>query len=178
MQGKKIPEYTTYPGSDRQYKAIRLECSQCHSAFLKRETKNKTEGLHFCSSECISKSKSVELECAVCQTKFQRLKSNLGKSRHGIYFCSRECKDFGQSIDDGVLEIQPDHYTKVENADAWSKNTYRKYALREQGSECRLCGYNEYEEALEVHHNDGDRSNNSKDNLTVLCAICHKLVEF
>lgn len=41
-------------------------------------------------------------------------------------------------------------------------------------TECLRCGYNN-KQVLEVHHKDRNRSNNSMENLEVLCANCHKL---
>ena len=38
---------------------------------------------------------------------------------------------------------------------------------------CEICGYSR---ALEIHHIDRDRENNSEDNLIVLCRNCHWLV--
>jgi len=38
---------------------------------------------------------------------------------------------------------------------------------------CEICGYNK---ALEIHHINGNRKNNSEDNLIVLCRNCHWLI--
>lgn len=38
---------------------------------------------------------------------------------------------------------------------------------------CSDCGTNEM--ILQVHHNDENKKNNSKDNLITLCARCHRL---
>lgn len=48
--------------------------------------------------------------------------------------------------------------------------TYRKRCLREKGRECLVC---ESTDSLVVHHVDGDRSNNSLDNLIPVCRSCH-----
>ena len=52
---------------------------------------------------------------------------------------------------------------------------YRKIAFGAYDQECSCCGYS-YTPALEIHHIDKDRSNNSVDNLTIVCANCHLLV--
>lgn len=43
--------------------------------------------------------------------------------------------------------------------------------FRAYGSRCAMCGRQEH---LEIHHIDGDRSNNKPKNLIPLCGNCHK----
>ena len=47
---------------------------------------------------------------------------------------------------------------------------YRTKCFSEHPHECHFCGD---EDNLEVHHIDGDRSNNSVDNLIPVCHDCH-----
>lgn len=49
-------------------------------------------------------------------------------------------------------------------------STYRNLAIKHYGHVCQLCGYSEI---VVVHHKDRDRSNNSLNNLMVLCPNCH-----
>lgn len=44
--------------------------------------------------------------------------------------------------------------------------------LVERGKNCEICHFSLYE-ILEVHHKDRDRSNNSLENLALLCPNCH-----
>ena len=56
----------------------------------------------------------------------------------------------------------------------------KKARLREEIGRCEVCGIDEWRGekiTLEVHHIDGDRSNNTKDNLQVLCPNCHSLTD-
>ena len=58
----------------------------------------------------------------------------------------------------------------------------RKYLMEKFDNKCSKCGWGEinpYTEniPLEVHHKDGDYSNNSEDNLDLLCPNCHALTE-
>ena len=41
---------------------------------------------------------------------------------------------------------------------------------------CAVCGYNEDERILEVHHIDENHSNNDIGNLCILCPNCHKKI--
>lgn len=49
---------------------------------------------------------------------------------------------------------------------------------RHKGESCELCGYEPFwKRALDVHHRDGDNTNNDTDNLMTLCANCHRELE-
>lgn len=48
--------------------------------------------------------------------------------------------------------------------------SYRRKCLEQKRNECYACGSDGY---VEVHHIDGNRGNNSLDNLLPLCKSCH-----
>lgn len=51
--------------------------------------------------------------------------------------------------------------------------SYREKCLTEKEEVCQICGV---EENIVVHHKDGDRANESLDNLVPLCQSCHRKV--
>lgn len=58
----------------------------------------------------------------------------------------------------------------------------RQYLFDKYNSSCCECGWNKenlftHLVPLEIHHKDGDHSNNSEDNLVLLCPNCHALTE-
>jgi predicted RNA-binding Zn-ribbon protein involved in translation (DUF1610 family) len=58
----------------------------------------------------------------------------------------------------------------------------RKYLMDKFNNKCSKCGWGETNPytgnvPLEVHHKDGDYTNNSEDNLDLLCPNCHSLTE-
>ena len=62
-----------------------------------------------------------------------------------------------------------------------SKNI-RRYLLDKVGHKCEICGWNKENHythtiPLEIHHIDGDYTNNNEENLQVLCPNCHSLTE-
>lgn len=72
------------------------------------------------------------------------------------------------------------------NYDKFKKNTRLKRSstfdslIFIRGRKCEQCGLEEWLEKpinLEVHHIDGNRSNNSLDNLQLLCPNCHSYTE-
>jgi len=95
-------------------------------------------------------------ECLYCKKRFE-LKTNKGKKRT---FCSLKC-----------------YYNNLKIG--WKSK--RKEALKKAEFKCQKCGS---EEKLNVHHKEKaiygkghgplKESNNSLDNLIVLCAKCHK----
>ena len=56
-------------------------------------------------------------------------------------------------------------------------NKYKKsYILNHYGNQCQKCGITEYNNepiVMELEHIDGDSTNNTFDNLTLLCPNCH-----
>lgn len=117
-------------------------------------------------------STKIKCKCAYCQKEFLRAASKIEKSKSGLSFCSRECKDLAQRINSGeeFIKIRPDHYNKIQG-----KN-YREKAFRVYEHKCFICGWDEDEYILEVHHIDENRDNNELNNLMILCPICHRKI--
>ena len=56
----------------------------------------------------------------------------------------------------------------------------REPLIYERGKKCENCGLQEWLDKpikLEVHHIDGDKSNNVRENLLLLCPNCHSYTE-
>lgn len=159
------------PFHQRPIATITKLCKFCNKEFqapLKEHNRGKA---HFCSQSCASSGKRTNhqhnLKCACCSATFYRAISKHANSKSGLFFCSRTCKDKGQSMQFGLVQIWPDHYGTTQN--------YRQIALKDQPHKCNRCGYNEHPEILQVHHADRDRTNNSIQNLEVLCPNCHRV---
>ena len=103
--------------------------------------------------------KYEEATCAFCGKKFKRLKSILDKSKTGYVYCSRECGNRHKNAQ--VINYQ----------DAVD---YRRNAFIALPHKCYICGYDDDERILEVHHIDENRNNNDISNLKILCPNCHK----
>lgn len=58
------------------------------------------------------------------------------------------------------------------------KAKYGRPWLKFRGEECESCGHRPlFNRVLNVHHRDGDKTNNDPDNLMTLCANCHQDLE-
>lgn len=61
-----------------------------------------------------------------------------------------------------------------------SDATYKKVLIKDRGYRCECCGTSEWNGVpvpLQLHHKDGNHTNNKLDNLELLCANCHVLTE-
>ena len=70
-----------------------------------------------------------------------------------------------------MKEVRQMPYTKKEAVAIWKQwkdeNQMKYWAIR---TFCSNCGG---KENLQVHHNDGDKTHNDRDNLECLCNVCH-----
>lgn len=146
----------------QQRRGILVTCESCKKEFPTR----KDQIRKYCSTDCrgLAERNRASLECAYCKIPFQRSKSKLQNSRSGYHFCSRACKDQAQKIG-GVAAIMPPHY-------GTGAVDYRKLFEPEELI-CVRCGYCEFDCGVDIHHIDGDRTNNEKENLVPLCKCCH-----
>ena len=83
------------------------------------------------------------------------------------------------------LNLNCDHWT----GQAWNKDertkdwrdyskiaNLKKHLIKERGHRCQVCGKRKWrgkEIAIEVHHKDGNKTNNKLDNLLLVCPNCH-----
>jgi len=149
------------------------KCLGCDCVFDAPTREVKRGNGKFCSLSCSSShfnltrrlSRIPNCECAWCGSKFYRSASKLNNSKSGLQFCNRGCKQRAQKIG-GLTAIQPNHYTE-------ERRDYRLTAFETYPHCCNRCGYIKVKEVLQVHHKDCDHSNNTVDNLEILCPNCH-----
>lgn len=63
--------------------------------------------------------------------------------------------------------MRPEHYGND------GITNYRVKAFQNYPHKCSICGWDEDEDILQVHHIDENRKNGSLDNLIILCPNCH-----
>lgn len=127
----------------------------------------KGRGIKFCSQTCNGtynnkdRIKKVEREC-----------NNCGVITTNNYYCTPECNQIHKTqlrfeqIESGDITLDP--------------RQYKKYLIHKHGAKCMRCGWCEVNPTsgnvpIELEHKDGDSSNNSLDNLELLCPNHHAL---
>lgn len=105
---------------------------------------------------------------------------NCGKEliRNQSKYCSNNCQQEYQNKQK-ILEWKNGTFNGMSGKYGLSK-VIRDYLLEKVNYSCELCGWNKInpitgKSPLEIHHIDGDYTNNKEENLQVLCPNCHSL---
>lgn len=93
-------------------------------------------------------------------------------------YCSNKCQQQYQSKQ--IVEEWKRNPDSSIGAGYKLKGPIRKYLIEKSQNVCSKCGWGEINPytnnvPLEIHHIDGDCSNNVEENLQVLCPNCHSL---
>lgn len=127
----------------------------------------------YCSKECYTSVhyKPIEIVCKNCLTKFT-VPTSRAKSR---VFCSITCKNADKRIRDTAKEIRHNAklVARLRRGNNSSRNT-RRLAFLSKAKRCEVCGYDEYDFCLDIHHKDENPENRDIENLIVLCVVCHR----
>lgn len=154
-----IYEFQKPETSGRVRKALILSCDNCGTHFEKW-AHHRHKNADGCRRKCmdILLGKSSVIKCGFCQKMLCKTSAQLNRSMSGEVYCNTTCSNLGRN------KFRKD----IPNYN------YRGWALSQLPQECSICKFNDIR-ALEVHHIDRDRTNNSLDNLVILCANCHSI---
>ena len=108
-----------------------------------------------------------------------------GKKLNGYntMFCSTECR---RIFEEKQYYEYIEHWKKGEepgHTPCFKIHRYvKRYLLEKYNNSCQECGWNKENPytgtvPLQIHHIDGDCTNNSEENLQLLCPNCHALTE-
>jgi 5-methylcytosine-specific restriction endonuclease McrA len=127
-----------------------LNCINCNKVFYVKEYRLKTA--KWCSMTC----RKLNFKCLLCGNDIIDSPSRKRK------FCSKPCANKARN----QHKISPN-----------KSNNFRRFWFR-RGiiKKCEKCGYDEVKEILGIHHIDGNRENNIRENLMVVCPNCHSLI--
>lgn len=113
-------------------------------------------GQNFCSMSCRSKWQAknlrVALACIQCGCTFEVA----AVLRTWAKYCSPRCRN--------------SHHPR-------SARARKVHATAVPAVACEKCGYCEYPQILELHHRDGDHSNDNPENLQWLCPNDHRIAD-
>lgn len=152
----------------RSREPVPIQCKQCQDTFYRPKNyvqkvlaKKYNITLDFCGNKCsyIHRRKRIIINCGQCQKPIERLANDLNRTKKKILFCDKTC-----------AAIYNNEHRKLNRP---NKIEYRNHALKHLPNQCNICGYNKFLSVLEVHHIDRDRTNNSIENLEILCPNCH-----
>ena len=111
---------------------------------------------------------------------------NCGETFHPKYaakrsiFCSHKCQQEHQHKEYIRRWKNGEESGVTANCDI--SDHIRKYLIQKYNGGCQVCGWNKINPftgkvPLQIHHIDGDCTNNKEDNLQLLCPNCHSLTE-
>lgn len=120
--------------------------------------------------------KTPNVTCAYCSVPFYKNKTKQAASKSGLFFCCIDHRNQAMKIGgpNTIEAIQPPQYRGSKQPIIH----YREFAFRNHGQKCNRCQFDSCPEILVVHHKDEDRSNNSLENLEVLCPNCHAIEHY
>ena len=146
---------------------ISLHCNDCGYSWQTIANYVVCKGTHKCPNcglySKIKKQKNI-FYCVNCGKQLYRSNSKIQKNKSGYFYCSKKC---GNEYKNKIRE---------ENGEWLNSSNYRKKAFLVKEHKCCVCGWNEDERILEVHHIDEDRENNDINNLCILCPTCHRKI--
>lgn len=109
---------------------------------------------------------------------------NCGKQliKNQTKYCSPECQNNYQ-YQEKINQWKNGEFdgSKGENKKQLSKYI-KRYLFEKNNNRCEICGWGEINPftntlPLEIHHKDGDCTNNQESNLQLLCPNCHSLTQ-
>ena len=120
--------------------------------------------------------KAVEISLSFANVLRVLGKKGSGTQQRIKKYCIENGIDFSHFTGQGHATKQPKK--TFENGSKRVSTSIIKKRLFESGIEkrCNKCGiteWNKLEAPLELHHKDGNRQNNNKSNLEILCSNCH-----
>lgn len=150
-----------------QYNQNKNRCKQCNSELEYEKRFNK-----FCSNSCSATSSNKARGARSLST---RLKQSIAQSKYLSSLSDQELKAIYQSK--GKTKTK-NHINNIMEADFddLPLGSKRKRIIIEQDGKCAHCHLLEWMGkpiCFELDHIDGDRKNNFRSNLEILCPNCH-----
>lgn len=148
-------------------KGIIKECKACGIGFY--VPKYREDTAKFCSINCQNHIQHItKLKiCEGCKKEFK-----VSNSRGNKKFCTMECRSL-ITKSERQRRAENRALSKLKRGSNSSRNL-KKIVKLVKDLKCEYCKYDKREYNLDIHHIDEDPTNNKIDNLSVLCAMCHR----
>ena len=156
-----------------KYELNPKRCKYCNEVIPYEKRQN-----DFCSHSCAATFNNVGNRVTLSEHSYCL---NCGKEiPSGRKYCSNKCQ--------GEFEYK-DYINKWKNNEVSGtkcstdvSNHVRRYLFETHNNSCQKCGWHEVNPytglvPLQIHHIDGDCTNNREENLQLLCPNCHSLTE-
>ncbi len=132
-------------------------CSSCQNAIYRRPIElERSNGRAYCTQRCYGVSSRREKPCVVC-------KAPILSSKHRKT-CSRSCANTHRA---GIKYKIGSPRDKVKD-----QRSIKIRLIDARGKRCERCGFDKVE-VLHVHHKNRDRTDNTLENLELICPNCH-----
>lgn len=148
-----------------------INCKACEKEFY--VPKYRIETAKFCSLNCQNhlQYEKYIFKCKGCE---KEVVASPSRRNYKKQFCSMECLE---SVRKSVTERRKDQRLAViKKRGTHSSRKLRKYIFNFKERKCELCGYNEFDFCLDLHHINGNPNENTLENVKVLCVMCHRKV--
>ena len=158
------------------HRFFQAACSTCGKQIWKRADASQRHKDYYCSQEChnIGNRRGQEMPCGECGKMVYRTpgRFNKVKFKSGKVFCNKSCS---AAYNNRTLRSGEDHPNWSDGYSSYRKKAMSKYGARcaVPGCELTVASFSIPARMLDVHHIDGDRSNNDVSNLMVCCVWCH-----
>lgn len=149
-------------------------CRNCNKHFTGGSDKKRT---NFCSTKCkylsMRKNKDLIKTCLRCNELII-----YSRETRNNKFCCHDCS--AKYKTDQVVKAWIEDSSTATAKQGGLSNAIRNHLISEANGKCNRCGRSDIHPVtgnyvVEVDHVDGDRYNNTPENLEVLCANCHSL---
>jgi predicted RNA-binding Zn-ribbon protein involved in translation (DUF1610 family) len=133
-------------------------------------------------SKSQTNSKRSDIYLSDLENNTKRICANCGKelAKTQMKFCSQSCAGAFKYVK--YIESWKNGEVNGLSGEYNLNKHIRRFLLEKNHYQCEKCGWSEVNEfsntiPLEIHHIDGDYTNNKEENLQVLCPNCHSLTE-
>lgn len=150
---------------------IIASCKICRKEFKAKTSHLQRGWSRCCSKKCRDEAQKTGrfVSCDTCGKRIWRAPKEVERSKSGKFFCTKSCQTFWRN----KVYSGSNHALWVGGS---SSGFYRKKLLDSGISIiCNICNEKDIR-VLQAHHRDGNRQNNSVDNLVWVCVNCHYLI--